>query len=381
MFLPNNKQMKSKKFLPLLFLAFLNNPLNASQFQTTVENIINEFAQNSIVAEDKYMNKKINLTKGEILSIDDSVFSEFVGQNDVSVLIQPQPKNAFDFSFDTISCVHNRNESIVRELRKGMKVEITGLLIGEEWGLVFKDCRYTSSDLKSTGNELNFNSSKNGLQTEIYNNGDKYVGDFVDGKRSGKGTYTWASGNKYIGDFIDGKRTGNGTFIWASGDKYDGDKYVGGFVDGKRSGKGTYTWASGNKYIGDWVDGKRTGKGTYIWVSGDKYVGDFVDGKRSGKGTYTWVEGDKYIGDFVDGKRTGKGTFIWVDGGKYVGGFVDGKIEGEGIYTPVYGEILEGKFENGTLVESYKLDESTVENEFNESTIENEFKGFIQNFF
>ena len=188
--------MKSKKILPLLFLAFLDNPLNASQFQTTVENIINEFAQNSIVAEDQYMNKRIKLTKGEILSIDDSVFSEFVGQNDVSVLIQPQPKNAYDFSFDSISCIHKRDESIVRELRKGMKVEITGLLIGEEWGLVFKDCRYTSSDLKSTGNDVDFNSSKNGLQTETYNNGDKYVGNFVDGKRSGEGTYTWESGEK-----------------------------------------------------------------------------------------------------------------------------------------------------------------------------------------
>ena len=210
--------MKSKKILPLLFLAFLDNPLNASQFQTTVENIINEFAQNSIVAEDQYMNKRIKLTKGEILSIDDSVFSEFVGQNDVSVLIQPQPKNAYDFSFDSISCIHKRDESIVRELRKGMKVEITGLLIGEEWGLVFKDCRYTSSDLKSTGNDVDFNSSKNGLQTETYNNGDKYVGNFVDGKRSGKGTYTWASGDKYIGDWFNGSRTGKGTYIWTSGD-------------------------------------------------------------------------------------------------------------------------------------------------------------------
>ena len=336
--------MKSKKILPLLFLAFLDNPLNASQFQTTVENIINEFAQNSIVAEDQYMNKRIKLTKGEILSIDDSVFSEFVGQNDVSVLIQPQPKNAYDFSFDSISCIHKRDESIVRELRKGMKVEITGLLIGEEWGLVFKDCRYTSSDLKSTGNDVDFNSSKNGLQTETYNNGDKYVGNFVDGKRSGTGTYTWASGDKYIGDWFNGSRK------W----------------------KGTYIWTSGDKYIGDFVDGTRTGKGTYIWASGDKYVGDFIDGTRTGKGTYTWVGGDKYIGDFVDGKRTGKGTLTWADGGNYVGDFVDGKIEGEGIYTPVYGDILEGKFENGTLVESYKLDESTIENEFQE---------LFQNFF
>ena len=273
--------MKFNKILLLLFLPVLDNPLNSAQFQTTLENIINEFAENSIVAEDKYMNKRINLTKGEILSIDDSVFSEFVGQNEVSVLIQPQPKNEFDFSFDTISCVHNRDENIIRKLKKGMKVDITGLLIGEEFGLVFKDCRYTSSELKLTRNNFDLNSSKTVLQSEFYNNGDKYVGGLEDGKRSGKGTYTWASGDKYVGDFIDGNRTGKGTFIWASG---------------------------------------------------DKYVGDFIDGKRTGKGTYTWASGAKYIGDFVDNT-----------------------IEGEGIFTSENGKILEGKFENGNLVRSYKI--------------------------
>ena len=31
--------MKFNKILPLLFLPFLDNPLNASQFQTTIKNI------------------------------------------------------------------------------------------------------------------------------------------------------------------------------------------------------------------------------------------------------------------------------------------------------------------------------------------------------
>ena len=268
-------QMKFNKILPLLFLPFLDNPLNASQFQTTIKNIINEFAQNSIVAEDQYMNKRIKLTKGEILSIDDSVFSEFVGQNDVSVLIQPEPKNTFDFSFDSISCVHKRDESIVRKLRKGMKVDITGLLIGEELGLVFKDCRYKSSDLESTRNKEDFYSIRNGFQTKIYENGDKYVGNFINGKRTGKGTYTWAAtGNKYIGDFINGKRSGKGTFIWASGDIYVGD-----FVDGKRTGKGTFIWASVGRYVGDFVDGKIEGEGIYTPINGEKLEGKFENGK------------------------------------------------------------------------------------------------------
>lgn len=43
--------------------------------------------------------------------------------------------------------------------------------------------------------------------------GYKYEGDFVDGKRTGKGTFTWASGNKYEGDFVDGKFHGKGTLL------------------------------------------------------------------------------------------------------------------------------------------------------------------------
>jgi len=43
--------------------------------------------------------------------------------------------------------------------------------------------------------------------------GNRYEGDFVDGKRTGKGTFTWANGNKYEGDFVDGKFHGKGTLV------------------------------------------------------------------------------------------------------------------------------------------------------------------------
>ena len=31
------------------------------------------------------------------------------------------------------------------------------------------------------------------------------------------GTYTWANGNKYVGEFQDGKGHGQGTYTWANG--------------------------------------------------------------------------------------------------------------------------------------------------------------------
>ncbi len=56
--------------------------------------------------------------------------------------------------------------------------------------------------------------------TRTYENGDKYVGDFVKGKLNGKGTYTYANGNKYVGDFVDNKFHGKGSFICSNGKQY-----------------------------------------------------------------------------------------------------------------------------------------------------------------
>lgn len=54
-----------------------------------------------------------------------------------------------------------------------------------------------------------------------------------------------------------------GTFLWP-----DGEKYVGEFRDDKRSGQGTFTWANGEKYVGEFWDNKRNGKGIRYSASG-----------------------------------------------------------------------------------------------------------------
>ena len=65
---------------------------------------------------------------------------------------------------------------------------------------------------------------------KIYENGDCYIGQYLNGKRHGKGTLY----NK------------NGKVI-----------YEGEFVNDKEEGKGKYIYENGNYYLGHWMNGKK----------------------------------------------------------------------------------------------------------------------------
>ena len=112
---------------------------------------------------------------------------------------------------------------------------------------------------------------------------------------------------------------------------FGGDKYVGEFRNGKEHGQGTYTSANGNKYVGEFKNGERQGHFTVTFANGDKYVGKYRNNKRTGQGTYNWANGDKYVGEHRDGKEHGQGTYTYADGRKYVGEFKNGEFHGKGI--------------------------------------------------
>ena len=108
----------------------------------------------------------------------------------------------------------------------------------------------------------NSNSNKKVFKTTYYDNG-RYVGDFINGERTGKGTYYFNNGDRYEGDFINGERRGKGTYYFNNGERYKGD-----FLKGNFHGYGTYYWTSGARYSGYWLDSKRNGYGTYSDSSG-----------------------------------------------------------------------------------------------------------------
>jgi hypothetical protein len=128
-----------------------------------------------------------------------------------------------------------------------------------------------------------------------------------------------------------------------------GNKYVGEWKDGKPHGQGTLTYPNGNKYVGELKDGKYHGQGTVTTKDGQKYVGELKEGSYHGQGNFTFANGDKYVGEFKNHNLEGRGKITYADGRIYVGEF-DGLPNGKGKEISANGRTSkEGIFVNGNF--------------------------------
>ena len=154
-----------------------------------------------------------------------------------------------------------------------------------------------------------------------------YEGDFVNGKKEGKGKLFYDNGEYYIGDFLNDKRNGKGIIYH----KDDSFKYIGDFENDKLKGKGELI---NNKfhYLGDIDDGFPNGKGSLqINEYNIFYEGDFVEGKFEGNGKLIYPNGNYYIGQFLNGEKHGSGILFSSDHTiLYEGDYAKGEYEGEG---------------------------------------------------
>ena len=240
--------------------------------------------------------------------------------------------------------------------------------------------------------------------TYTWAGGEKYAGEWKDGKRRGEGINTLANGRVQEGFWIDDKfvkpekinlpsqqadpplnenrprleavqntqsnwppcpkvdysknahlgvdgRTGKwhncfGRYRAELNDTYKGDVLEGEWRNGFLNGQVTYTFPSGEKYAGEWKDGKYNGQGTYIFPSGEKYAGEYKDNKRNGQGTYIFATGSKYVGEWKDDKYHGQGTYIFASGSKYIGEYKDDKKHGQGTFTAANGDKYVGEWKD-----------------------------------
>jgi serine/threonine protein kinase len=118
-----------------------------------------------------------------------------------------------------------------------------------------------------------------------WNNGDRFDGNLVRGRKEGKGRFTWSNGQTYSGDWSNDQPNGRGTFLFANGNRYDGE-----VRDGLPHGQGTTRFRGGDMYSGSWARGKTNGHGRYTWISGSYWEGEFRNDTRTENGRMVFSE-------------------------------------------------------------------------------------------
>ncbi|TYZ59143.1 hypothetical protein PybrP1_000068 [[Pythium] brassicae (nom. inval.)] len=184
--------------------------------------------------------------------------------------------------------------------------------------------------------------------------GSEYIGEWLAGTKHGVGIHTLATGERYIGQFVEGKQHGVGVLFAANGDKYEGefvanrpsghgkfkrvngDRFVGTTSDGKAQGIGVLARADGEVYKGQWADDFRHGRGVCFYPNGAVYSGEWWHGRWNGAGVYVSSEGIRYVGAFLNGEKHGKGKLVLDNGDMFDGYFVHDAAHGDGATKGIY---------------------------------------------
>jgi len=131
----------------------------------------------------------------------------------------------------------------------------------------------------------------------------------------------------------------------------DGSAYEGQFLNGKRDGKGTWKSSTG-QYSGQWKCDQQDGEGHQKWHDGRFYVGQFRTGNFDGQGRMEWHTPQGLMifdGQYQLDRKHGRGKFIWPDGRIYDGEWAEGKRWGHGSYFNSKGEHKYGLWVNDKL--------------------------------
>ena len=163
---------------------------------------------------------------------------------------------------------------------------------------------------------------------------------------TGQGTATYENGDSYIGDFIDGTRQGTGVYMYAK----SGHRYEGNWHENAKAGIGKMQYNNIGEYHGYWENGRRHGEGVFTYKNGDVYSGWWKYGEKSGHGYYLFKEtGMKMNGEWENGQLN-SGQWIYPNGLYFQGNFQNNKPKGAGTWFFKNGNKLEGEFEQAPRV-------------------------------
>ena len=190
-------------------------------------------------------------------------------------------------------------------------------------------------------------------------------------KVTGKGVYEWNDGRRYEGDVVNGKRQGHGEIAYPDGSHFEGE-----FFNDNREKHGVKTLPDGKRFEGEFENDKavqgiltspdgwrieydhieyvfdngRTSKGRRFFLDGRVYEGDLdVNSQPSGKGVLTWPNGERFEGMWENGKQT-YGRTQYTNGIVYEGNYdANGSRSGKGVWISQNGERIAGEWEKGVL--------------------------------
>lgn len=189
----------------------------------------------------------------------------------------------------------------------------------------------------------------------------QYDGNWLDGRRSGRGVMTWPDSEKYTGDWKDGRRHGQGRMVFSSKDVYEGQ-----WTSDEMTGKGTMDFNSQSaflRYSGDFVKGVAEGYGTMQFRNNDVYTGTFHNNTIHGMGRMVYKNGSVYEGSWVSGLRNGLGTMTFTedkyfcDTLSYAGQWHNDNISGIGRVVYGDGSSFEGWVESTDLNQIDDIDQ------------------------
>lgn len=110
-----------------------------------------------------------------------------------------------------------------------------------------------------------------------------------------KGEYTYNDGSKYFGETMQGRKHGYGLYIRSNGDEIEGN-----WVNDEVIGHATLKKKDGSLYKGTWGEGGMTGYGTSE-TNRMNYNGYWKDGRLHGEGKCTYKDGKVIEGIFRGG--------------------------------------------------------------------------------
>ena len=141
------------------------------------------------------------------------------------------------------------------------------------------------------------------------------VSGIIKQKNHGKGILIWNNGNRYYGDFKEGGRTGKGTLYFSDGAIYRGD-----FVEGRREGYGVYLSTDGTRSSGRFLNGRFHGEIIVDYPNGACATFEYDNGTKLSCKRFRASDASVFKGEFENGHRI-KGKSIFKDGSYYDGDY------------------------------------------------------------